>query len=392
MSKKALIISCFNWYKARLEPVRELLLIRKYDVTVLIADFEHITLSPVEIRYPECTYVDVPQYRTNISIQRIRSHLNFGKKVNIWIMQNHPDLIYCQVPPNNVAKYCYKYKQVHHDTRLVLDIIDLWPESIPVRRKLKSMLPMKVWKRWRDDALVSADYVFTECNLYQKKLKDYLNPEKTSTLYLFKEQSDEERELINAIIREKEQKQSVSDDHNVIKFAYLGSMNSIIDIEGICSVITQFRKDGYFCELHAIGDGESRKKFEEDIQAVGCKAYFYGLVFDEIEKIKILTPCDYAFNMMKGEVSVGLTIKSIDYLSYGLPLINNIRGDTWKMAEKEKVGINISCKGEYKLCFSAQNRKHILNIFSKYFEKQSFEKKVALCLPADSNKGRCECI
>lgn len=390
MSKKALIISCFNWYKTRLRPVRELLLVRKYDVTVLIADFEHITLSPVEIRYPECTYVSVPQYKMNISLQRIRSHLNFGKKVNYWIEQNRPDLIYCQVPPNNVAKYCYKYKRLHRDTKLILDIIDLWPESIPVGRKLKSMLPMKVWKRWRDDAIVSADYVFTECNLYQEKLKDYLNPKKTSTLYLFKEQSDEERNLISAIIREKEQ--NVSDNHNVIKFAYLGSMNSIIDIDGICSVITQFQKDGYFCELHAIGDGESRKKFEEDIQAVGCKTYFYGLVFDEIKKIKLLAPCDYAFNMMKSEVNVGLTTKSIDYLSYGLPLINNIKGDTWKMVEKEKVGINVSNIGEFKLCFNAQSRKHILNTFSSYFEKKSFEKMVTLCLTTDSNKGECECI
>ena len=39
-----------------------------YEVSVLIADFEHIHLAPVNLRYPECTYVQVPGYKKNISI------------------------------------------------------------------------------------------------------------------------------------------------------------------------------------------------------------------------------------------------------------------------------------------------------------------------------------
>lgn len=359
--KKAVLISCFDWYNTRLRPIRELLIQKGYEVAVLEMDFHHINKEPIEVRYRECTYISVPEYKNNISISRLRSHLVFGKKVNQWIQENNPELICCQVPPNNVAKYCMQYKQSHPDTRFILDIIDLWPESMPLG-KLKSTLPAKMWRNWRDKAITSADHVFTECDLYQEKLKNVLNPDKTSTLYLYKEQTDKEKEFVKKFIDEREQH---VDDH-IIRFAYLGSMNNIIDIEGICEVIQQFQNQGYFCELHAVGDGESRDRFEEAVRETGCQTHFYGPAFDEIEKIKILAPCDYAFNMMKGDISVGLTIKSIDYLSYGLPLINNIRGDTWKMVEDLRIGINVDNDAEIRNV----DHNRVVRVFNERFTKE----------------------
>ena len=69
--------------------------------------------------------------------------------------------------------------------------------------------------------------------------------------------------------------------------------------------------------------------------------YFYGAVFDQMRKIKILGNCDFAFNMMKESVLVGLTIKSIDYFSMGLPIINNIKGDTWEIVRRYGAGVNV---------------------------------------------------
>ena len=48
--------------------------------------------------------------------------------------------------------------------------------------------------------------------------------------------------------------------------------------------------------------------------------------------------------MMKPGVCVGLTMKSIDYFCYGLPLINNIPGDTWQLVEEHGIGVNCSEK------------------------------------------------
>lgn len=43
---------------------------------------------------------------------------------------------------------------------------------------------------------------------------------------------------------------------------------------------------------------------------------------------------------MKKDVLVGLTMKSLDYFKNGIPIINNINGDTWEFVENYGVGIN----------------------------------------------------
>lgn len=364
--KRAVLISCFNWYVARLKPIRELLIERGYEVLVLIADYDHIKKRIVTPQFAECTYIHVPDYTSNISLTRIRSHLSFGKQCKKIIEKLKPDLVYCQVPPNKVVNYCADYKKKNPDTKFVIDIIDLWPESMPLGL-FRNTPPARMWMKWRDGAIRSADHVFTECDLYKEKLKRVLVPSKTSTLHLYKEQTDEERQLIREIInREK------TDD--VIRFAYLGSMNNIIDIDGICGVIQSFISSGHTCELHSVGDGESREKFEKAVKNTGCTTHFYGPVFDELEKIRILTPCDYAVNMMKGDIAVGLTIKSIDYLSYGLPLINNIKGDTEMIVNANQLGWNINDTNYTDMEFDYHLFDHnmIADCFNNLFSKNVF--------------------
>ena len=46
--------------------------------------------------------------------------------------------------------------------------------------------------------------------------------------------------------------------------------------------------------------------------------------------------------MMVDDIIVGLTTKSVDYLSLGIPLFNNIKEDTWDLVEKEQIGVNYS--------------------------------------------------
>ena len=362
-----MLISCFNWYEARLKPIREYLIEQGYKVTVLIADFDHIKKNRISNRYKECTYINVPKYRRNLSIQRIRSHWIFCKKCKDVIEKQKPDFLYCMVPPNKVAGYCADYKKKNSSIRLFIDVIDLWPESLPLGR-MKEILAVTRWKKWRDDAIYIADHIFTECDFYHNELKRVIDPSRISTLYLYKEQIEKEKKLVHEIIRK-------GKTDEVIRFAYLGSMNHIIDIDGICRVIQLFVDSGKTCELHAIGDGESRKEFEKAVNDTGCCTYFYGTIFDEIEKIKILAPCDYAFNMMKKDVSVGLTIKSIDYLSYGLPLINNINGDTWKLINEYNMGINDD--GNLLIStFYEVSRGKVLECYQNMFIKEAFMNRI----------------
>ncbi len=113
--------------------------------------------------------------------------------------------------------------------------------------------------------------------------------------------------------------------------------------------------------------------------------HYYGKVYDEFEKSQILGLCDYCFNMMKREVSVGLTIKSIDYLSMGIPIINNIAGDTWNLVEDENIGINFD--GDVSKIIqkikeenSVEKGINARNCFETHFTLQAFKDKLARTL------------
>ena len=70
---------------------------------------------------------------------------------------------------------------------------------------------------------------------------------------------------------------------------------------------------------------------------------------------------------------IGLTVKSIDYFEHGLPVINNIKGDTWSMIDKYNVGINISNERNLvgkTIIDMRKNNKHIYNLYNKNFTKE----------------------
>ena len=368
--KRALFISCFDWYKMRIEPIREILIKNGYEVNVLIADFDHIKKEKLEKKYKECTYIPVPSYNKNFSLKRIYSHIKFGSVVGRQIILLQPDFVYVLVPPNNIARYCSKYRLKNTKTILCLDIIDLWPESIPF--KYIANIPfIKIWKKWRNDCLTISDYTFTECNLYQKELSEYISADKVCTLYLFREQTQTEIAIVNKIVS------GFKNERNRIKFAYLGSMNNIIDIEGICSILEGLQHQGCHTEIYAIGDGESAAEFKRRVEAIGCETYFYGTIYDECRIAEILTPCDYGLNMMKNSVKVGLTTKSVHYFSLGLPIINNLKGDTWDIVEKMKIGINVdSCQLDYLTLANSIRREDVLRCFKLMFSYNAFQKRI----------------
>ena len=41
-NKRAVLISCFDWYDTRLKPIRDILIEMGYEVTVLTSDYDHI--------------------------------------------------------------------------------------------------------------------------------------------------------------------------------------------------------------------------------------------------------------------------------------------------------------------------------------------------------------
>lgn len=372
--KKAVMISCFGWYERRLAPIKELIS-KEYETTIYMGDFIHSTKETVTKRFDDCRYIHINPYKKNISLKRLYSHFNFSKQIYRILKKEKPDLIYALIPPNSVANYCAKYKRKNPECRLVFDVIDMWPESMPLG-KIENSLPGKIWRDLRNKALPKADYVYTECEFYQKELYEVL-PERFGTLYLLKKQTIEQKQVIHKIISEKEE-----NEFKKIDIGYVGSINNIIDTDNIVKIVN-FLKQHYEIRIHIIGDGESRESLIKQLASQRVKVEYYGKVFDEFQKIKILASCDVALNLMKSSVKVGLTIKSLDYFSYGLPIINNIKGDTWNLLGNEMPGFNFEDNYKELLEFVQKIDKamhfEVFSTYEKYFSLEAFNKQLEDC-------------
>ena len=371
---KAILISCFDWYEKRLKPIREILEQKNFDVKILTSDFDHSAKKYSTKYSEECQYVHVSEYKKNISIERMYSHFSFARSIYAILEKENPDLVYALLPPNSVAKYCIRYKEKHKDKKVIFDVIDMWPESMPLSA-IKKTCPYLMWKNLRDKNISKADYAFLECDLYRDELKEYL-PSNFSTIHLIKEQTENEKQLIRSIV--KNENDSDQTEKTMI-LGYVGSINNIIDIASIRQIAGLLSKE-YQVEVRVIGEGENRKTLLEELEKENVKIKYYGELYEENKKIKILTPCDFALNIMKDSVKVGLTIKSIDYFSYGIPIINNIHGDTWKIVEEKNIGVNFKQQSflndikEYR----EKGNMHatVLEVYDDLFSKKAFVRQV----------------
>lgn len=334
--KKAVLVSCFNYYNDRIKHIERYLIDNNYEVTYIYSDFNHIKKSKQENISSNKNHIkiSVPTYNKNISLDRIYSHYIFSKKVYEKLLEIGPTLVYCMIPPNFLGYFVSKFKRKEKKTKLIFDIYDLWPETFPISRFKKIInILLKPWGLLRDLNLNVADLVITECNYYQELLKlDNVRHKNIETLYLMKSEET----------NYKKQDNNMQTNKN-LKIAYLGSINNIVDIDMILLILKELNKKRRI-ELHLIGSGESKTRFLKLLEMESIKFVDYGIVYDFSKKENILSKCDFGLNIMKESVAVGLTMKSIEYFQFGLPLINNIKGDTSNFVRNDKVGFNINNK------------------------------------------------
>lgn len=362
--KKIAIVNCFDTYEHRVDLLYSYFKAANLKVRVYTSNFKHIEKCKRNDDKENYIYLKTIPYKKNISFNRLISHYFLSHKVFSEIEKEQFDIVWVLVPPNSFVKDAAKFKKGHQNVKLIFDIIDLWPETFPVDR-VKDLPPVVIWKSIRDKYLCYADYVVTECDLFQQKILKYVDKTKLTTIYLARE------------IREYTLNKRWPDDK--ISLCYLGSINNIIDISTIISILNSIKRYRPVI-IHIVGDGEKRDDFISLCKKNGVEVIYHGKVYDRDEKKEIFDTCHYGLNIMKDSVCVGLTMKGIDYFEAGLPIINNIHGDTWKYVEDRKLGINI--KGDYDvlakkiICYESEFRCNARLFFEEKLSVEEMYKKM----------------
>ena len=353
------IVNCFDTWEQRVDLLYKVLTEGGHKVRVFCSDYRHFE----KIRRTESKtgykFFTAEPYKKNLSLSRLHSHIQLSNDIFSYIENNVDsiDLLWVLAPPNQFVADSTALKRKYSHLKLIIDLIDLWPETMPFGM-LKSMLG--IWKQKRDKNLKYADIVVTECNLYREVLGSTLSDIKTETLYFARES--------------KIYQPNLQLPKNELSLCYLGSINNIIDINCISEIIKSIRKVQNVT-LHIIGDGERKDKLKRKASRAGAVVIDHGKIYDAIEKQKIMDQCHFGLNIMKKTVCVGLTMKSIDYFEGGLPIINNIHGDTWEAVEKFDLGINWNKQNNiiYQEVWRVKSRE----FFEKYLTENIFKEKVS---------------
>ncbi len=382
--KKALIFDCYDDYNIRIQYIQRALEKKGYTVSIFFSDFNHYQKKKYDQKREGVTYIPTRSYRKNLSLQRLYSHYEFAKKCcQIAELEADVDLIYVMVPPNSMVKQFAAYKKKHPDVLIWFDVLDMWPESLPISNRLKTLIlwPLKVWGNMRNRWIHMGDLITVECHKFYEVIKKSVDEAKMQTVYL----CQPDHQLYDA--------KSYGDE---IHFLYCGSMNHLMDVDLMIAFLTQMsQKKKVVLEL--IGDGENRKSLIDCLINHQISYLYHGFVYDEEKKKEIYQRCHFGLNLMKETVFVGLTMKSLDYLSHALPIINNIPDDTYEIVEKERIGYNITQMNLERMINQIADlsekeyqdiQNHTIHTFQRFFSEDVVLQQISECIKDLENRGQ----
>ena len=355
---KVSVVTCFESNEERSHFVCDALKSRGYKIQAITSDFSHMRKSKRNTIPEGFEAIKTRPYRKNLSLGRILSHQSFAKDCFKKIEGYDPDLIWLMAPANSLIKEAKAYKKKHPEKKLIIDIIDMWPESLPLSLN-KNIFPLNLWRDLRRNNIDCCDRLVSECDLYKDILKDEYKG-KIDTLRWARD-GGPIRTALDA-------------DEDKLVLCYIGSINHIIDADKIASIISKIAMPVY---LHVIGEGESTDDFLKTLSNV-CQVEYHGAIRDEERKQKIFSMCHAGINVYKEGLYIGLTVKCIDYFQHGLPIINTIKGDTWNFVEDYDAGINVSKDTVVDAKKLIEMRKHndpIYELFDENLTKKVFTKK-----------------
>lgn len=325
--KTAYFISSTNHYNVRTGKFVNDYVKKGYDVIYVTSDFDHMTKKRYCFNeYKNSKQLHVISYKKNLSISRILSHLMFSYKTFYMLLVCKPELVYVEVPNNSLVKSSAKYKKINN-AEIIVDVFDMWPESMPV--KTKNMIVnwgFDIWRNFRNKNLKFADQIWIECDYYRELLSAQKINLPMETKYLKLKNAETSIEM------------KVSEEE--IDLCYLGSINNIIDISLIEKIVSEFEKNRR-TRIHIIGDGERKDEFLDILKKNSIEIIDHGKVY-EIDKLQeIFNQCWFGINVLREDLAIGITMKSISYFRGGLPIINTVQGDTSRFVEECNIGINV---------------------------------------------------
>lgn len=276
----------------------------------------------------------VPAYNKNLSLKRIWSHIVFANEVNrfLYSLDEKPKVVYCAMPTSLSAFICSRYCK-RHGIKFIIDVIDLWPDSLLPIVKGKSILKaiLYPWACLTRYAYRCADVIMGESVAYTNEAKRYNKKAKVYPIYLGTEKNIANQIKANNSI-------TLMKPEDEIWIAYAGSLGESYDFETLISAVKAIH-GRYKYKLWFIGDGIKHDSIAIQIKKYGLNAVITGFL-DYEKLLGYLVYCDIAINVFRKDTKVVFSYKFNDYVVMDCFVLNSLDGETAQMVDAYHIGRN----------------------------------------------------
>ena len=317
-----------------------------YQVDLITTTFQHwekaqrdIDAIKKEDYKFQLKFIYEPGYRKNIDLRRIRSHSIAAKNLTKLLeKEGDYDLIYCEIPPNDVALAAAEYAK-KKGIPFVPDVNDLWPEAMRMVLDIPVVSDILFYPLQRDAekvySLVSG-IIGTSDEYRDRPLKNQKLDVPRKTVYVGNEIAEFDRgvEKYGPEIQKPEGEFWVS---------YAGTIGTSYDIRTMVLAGKELLDRGMSqIKIRILGGGPLKDELENLAKEQGCVNVEFVGYAPYPKMAAYLAKSDILVNSFVKKAPQSIVTKIGDYLAAGKPMINTCMSPEFRQkVENDGFGINI---------------------------------------------------
>jgi len=284
-------------------------------------------------------FIYEPGYKKNIDLRRIRSHRIAAKKLRQLLeKEGDYDLIYCEIPPNDVALAAAEYAQ-KKGIPFVPDVNDLWPEAMHMVLDIPVISDILFYPLLRDAekvySLVSG-IIGTSDEYRDRPLKNQKLGVPKKTVYVGNEIAE-----FDAGVEEYSPQISKGEDEFWVSYA--GTIGTSYDIRTMVlagkALLNRGRNQ---IKIKILGGGPLKEELETLAKEQNCSNVEFVGYAPYPKMAAYLAKSDILVNSFVKKAPQSIVTKIGDYLAAGKPMINTCMSPEFRnKVEHDGFGINI---------------------------------------------------
>lgn len=317
-----------------------------YEVDLITTTFQHWEKEQRDMeevqkhKYPfQLKFIYEPGYKKNVDIRRIRSHKIAAQNLKKLLEEEgNYDLIYCEIPPNDVALAAARYAE-QKGIPFVADVNDLWPEAMRMVLDIPIVSSLLFYPLKRDAeevySLVSG-VIGTSDEYRNRPFKYQKRRVPKATVYVGNEVS-----VFDAGV--KEYSKSISKGEKEFWVSYAGTIGTSYDIKTMILAAEVLENRGLSdVKIKILGGGPMK----EELQQMSYDRQIYNVEFVGYvpypKMAAYLTKSDVLVNSFVKKAPQSIVTKIGDYLTAGRPMINTCMSPEFReKVGKDGFGVNI---------------------------------------------------